>query len=123
MSVLAVSYTSWFLDAFNYAIHTKMNILNLSIGGPDFMDLPFIEKVWEMSANNVIIVSAIGNDGPLYGYDPTSSLLINSAQVSRINRGSHSFIHASRLVYGVQYAQQPGRPKRRDRRRRHHLPR
>src|SRR4051812_19961560 len=45
-----------------------MNILNLSIGGPDFMDLPFIEKVWEMSANNVIIVSAIGNDGPLYGY-------------------------------------------------------
>lgn len=40
-----MSYTSWFLDAFNYAIHTKMNILNLSIGGPDFMDLPFIEKV------------------------------------------------------------------------------
>jgi membrane-bound transcription factor site-1 protease len=60
------------LDAFNYAIHTKMNILNLSIGGPDFMDLPFIEKVWEMSANNVIIVSAIGNDGPLYGYSTRS---------------------------------------------------
>ena len=31
------------------------------------MDLPFIEKVWEMSANNIIVVSAIGNDGPLYG--------------------------------------------------------
>ena len=28
-----VSYTSWFLDAFNYAIATEMNILNLSIGG------------------------------------------------------------------------------------------
>ena len=27
-----VSYTSWFLDAFNYAIHSKVNILNLSIG-------------------------------------------------------------------------------------------
>jgi hypothetical protein len=63
-----VSYTSWFLDAFNYAIHTRVNVLNLSIGGPDFLDIPFIEKVWEMSANNVIIVSAIGNDGPLYGY-------------------------------------------------------
>ncbi|KAL6064719.1 Membrane-bound transcription factor site-1 protease [Balamuthia mandrillaris] len=62
-----VSYTSWFLDAFNYAIHTKINVLNLSIGGPDFMDMPFIEKVWEMSANNIIVVSAIGNDGPLYG--------------------------------------------------------
>ncbi|KAJ7567087.1 hypothetical protein O6H91_02G131800 [Diphasiastrum complanatum] len=62
-----VSYTSWFLDAFNYAIATKMNILNLSIGGPDYLDRPFVEKVWEMTANNIIMVSAIGNDGPLYG--------------------------------------------------------
>lgn len=62
-----VSYTSWFLDAFNYAIHKRINILNLSIGGPDFMDRPFVEKVWELSANNIIVVSAIGNDGPLYG--------------------------------------------------------
>ncbi|XP_066916313.1 membrane-bound transcription factor site-1 protease-like [Clytia hemisphaerica] len=62
-----VSYTSWFLDAFNYAILKKINVLNLSIGGPDFMDKPFVEKVWELTANNVIMVSAIGNDGPLYG--------------------------------------------------------
>ncbi|OVA20347.1 Peptidase S8/S53 domain [Macleaya cordata] len=62
-----VSYTSWFLDAFNYAIATKMDVLNLSIGGPDYLDLPFVEKVWELTANNVIMVSAIGNDGPLYG--------------------------------------------------------
>lgn len=62
-----VSYTSWFLDAFNYAIMKKINILNLSIGGPDFMDTPFVDKVWELTANNVIMVSAIGNDGPLYG--------------------------------------------------------
>ncbi len=62
-----VSYTSWFLDAFNYAILKKINVLNLSIGGPDFMDRPFVDKVWELTANNVIMVSAIGNDGPLYG--------------------------------------------------------
>lgn len=62
-----VSYTSWFLDAFNYAILKKINILNLSIGGPDFMDHPFVDKVWELTANKVILVSAIGNDGPLYG--------------------------------------------------------
>ncbi|XXG55876.1 hypothetical protein AAC387_Pa03g3436 [Persea americana] len=62
-----VSYTSWFLDAFNYAIATNMDVLNLSIGGPDYMDLPFVEKVWEITANNIIMVSAIGNDGPLYG--------------------------------------------------------
>ncbi|CAI9264604.1 unnamed protein product [Lactuca saligna] len=62
-----VSYTSWFLDAFNYAIATNMDVLNLSIGGPDNMDLPFVEKVWELTASNIIMVSAIGNDGPYYG--------------------------------------------------------
>lgn len=35
-----VSYTSWFLDAFNYAILKKINVINLSIGGPDFLDFP-----------------------------------------------------------------------------------
>jgi len=62
-----VSYTSWFLDAFNYAIMKKIHVLNLSIGGPDFMDQPFVDKVWELTANGIIMVSAIGNDGPLYG--------------------------------------------------------
>ena len=57
------SYTSWFLDSFNYAIFRKMNILNLSIGGPDWKDLPFVDKVREMQANNVIMVTACGNDG------------------------------------------------------------
>lgn len=45
LSLLQVSYTSWFLDAFNYAIATDMDVLNLSIGGPDYLDLPFVEKV------------------------------------------------------------------------------
>lgn len=77
--IIQVSYTSWFLDAFNYAIFKKflffflqqnnkityffkkrIQVLNLSIGGPDFMDRPFVEKVWEMSANNIIMISAIG---------------------------------------------------------------
>lgn len=62
-----VSFTSWFLDAFNYAILKKINVINLSIGGPDFLDKPFTDKVLELSANKVIMVSAIGNDGPLYG--------------------------------------------------------
>ncbi|GAB5364099.1 hypothetical protein AAMO2058_000940000 [Amorphochlora amoebiformis] len=62
-----VSFTSWFLDAFNYAMQIGIDVLNLSIGGPDFLDRPFVEKVWEMSANGIIVVSAIGNDGPRYG--------------------------------------------------------
>ena len=45
MGGLQVSFTSWFLDAFNYAIATEMDVVNLSIGGPDYLDLPFVEKV------------------------------------------------------------------------------
>lgn len=44
-----------------------IDVLNLSIGGPDHADRPFVEKVWEMTASGIIVVSAIGNDGPLYG--------------------------------------------------------
>lgn len=40
-----VSYTSWFLDAFNYVLLRKLNVINLSIGGPDFLDAPFVDKV------------------------------------------------------------------------------
>lgn len=44
-SLFVASYTSWFLDAFNYAMHRRVHVLNLSIGGPDYMDLPFTDKV------------------------------------------------------------------------------
>ncbi|KAF9618135.1 hypothetical protein IFM89_000251, partial [Coptis chinensis] len=43
-SLLQVSYTSWFLNAFNYVIAMEMDVLNLSSGGPDYLDLPFVEK-------------------------------------------------------------------------------
>ena len=46
-----VSYTSWFLDAFNYALFLGVDIVNLSIGGPDFMDQPFVEKVGQGGSN------------------------------------------------------------------------
>ncbi|KAL1514985.1 hypothetical protein AB1Y20_004060 [Prymnesium parvum] len=62
-----VSYTSWFLDAFNYAIHRKVHIVNLSIGGPDSADKPFMRKVGEAAAAGIIVVSGIGNSGPLWG--------------------------------------------------------
>ena len=39
-----VSYTSWFLDAFNYAIIKNIDIINLSIGGPDFKVKETLEK-------------------------------------------------------------------------------
>ncbi|GLE04441.1 hypothetical protein PINS_up013383 [Pythium insidiosum] len=45
-----LSFTSWFLDAFNYALHVGLHVLNLSTGGPDFLDLPFVEKIQELVA-------------------------------------------------------------------------
>ncbi|KAF1334167.1 Membrane-bound transcription factor site-1 protease, partial [Globisporangium splendens] len=62
-----LSFTSWFLDAFNYALFQGIHTLNLSTGGPDFRDRPFVEKIQELAANGVIIVSAVGNSGPKYG--------------------------------------------------------
>eukprot|EP00039_Didymoeca_costata_P005004 m.77620 g.77620 ORF g.77620 m.77620 type:complete len:960 (+) comp12634_c0_seq5:144-3023(+) len=64
---MQASYTSWFLDAFNHAIQRKVDVINLSIGGPDFHDEPFVDKVNELTSAGIIMVSAIGNDGPVYG--------------------------------------------------------
>lgn len=51
-----LSFTSWYLDAFNYALFKGIHILNLSTGGPDFQDLPFVEKIQELTANGMILV-------------------------------------------------------------------
>jgi subtilisin family serine protease len=51
-----LSFTSWYLDAFNYALFKGIHVLNLSTGGPDFQDLPFVEKIKELTANGVILV-------------------------------------------------------------------
>eukprot|EP01135_Chromosphaera_perkinsii_P002906 Nk52_evm17s230 gene=Nk52_evmTU17s230 len=61
------SYTSWLLGAFNEALLDGIQVINLSVGGPDFHDYAFLSKVWEVTASGVVVVSAIGNDGPLYG--------------------------------------------------------
>lgn len=51
-----LSFTSWYLDAFNYALFKRIHVLNLSTGGPDFQDLPFVDKVQELTANGIILV-------------------------------------------------------------------
>jgi membrane-bound transcription factor site-1 protease len=61
------SYTSWFLDAFNYAKDNNITILSLSNGGIDFMDEPFVSKISELVALGITVVSAAGNDGPGFG--------------------------------------------------------
>lgn len=62
-----MSYTSWFLDAFNYALHHNIPFIQLSLGGPDYTDMPFKEKVQELYHHGILLISAAGNDGPGYG--------------------------------------------------------
>jgi membrane-bound transcription factor site-1 protease len=59
-STVQQSYTSWFLDAFNYALHLDIDVINFSIGGPDYSDSPFTDKINELSANGIIVISAVG---------------------------------------------------------------
>lgn len=49
----------------------------MSNGSSDFLDIPFIEKINELTANGVIIVSAIGNEGPFQGTLNNPGDLIN----------------------------------------------
>ncbi|KIY91784.1 hypothetical protein MNEG_16179 [Monoraphidium neglectum] len=37
------------------------------LSGPDYLDAPFVDKVQEVTASGILMVSAIGNDGPLWG--------------------------------------------------------
>lgn len=80
-----VSYTSWFLDAFNFVLQNGIDIVNLSNGSSDFLDIPFIEKINELTANGVIIVSAIGNEGPFQGTLNNPGDLINVIGVGSLD--------------------------------------
>jgi len=61
------SLTSWFLDAFNYIMERDVDIVNLSVGGPDHADDAYVRKVRELVHRGITVVSAIGNDGPVHG--------------------------------------------------------
>lgn len=81
-----ISYTSWFIDAFNYVLENGIDIVNLSNGSSDFLDIPFIEKINELTANGVIIVSAIGNEGPYLGTLNNPGDLINVIGVGSLDQ-------------------------------------
>lgn len=63
----SMTYSAWFLDAFNFVLDNGIDIVNLSTASKDTQDSPFIEKIDELTAAGVIVVSAIGNDGPTQG--------------------------------------------------------
>lgn len=79
------SYTQWFLDAFDHVLALGIDVVNLSNGGNDFMDEPFIRKINELTSKGVIIVSAIGNEGPFLGTLNNPGDLINVIGVGSLD--------------------------------------
>lgn len=107
-----VSYTSYFLAALNAALQLpSLDIINLSMGGYDYEDHPFVEKALELSAAGKVIVTAGGNDGPHWGtqYNPADQLDVIA--VGAVNKDHRLARFSSRgmttweLPFGV------GRPK------------
>ncbi len=62
-----ISFTSWIVDALNHALASGADVVNLSVGGPDSSDVMLARKVSELASLGVLVVSAIGNDGPQWG--------------------------------------------------------
>ncbi|KAI3853682.1 hypothetical protein MKW98_025199 [Papaver atlanticum] len=52
-----VSCSSGFLDMFKYAISTKMEVLNLSLGGPNYSALPFVKDYYLKNMERIILLS------------------------------------------------------------------
>ena len=63
----SVSFTSWYLDAINFVHVLRLNMVNISIGGPDWHDWPFVDKFKQLIANGVIVFTSNGNQGPQMG--------------------------------------------------------
>ena len=61
------SKTSWFLEAFEYVMKHKIKIINLSSGGINYLDEPFVTKIKDLVSRGIVVVSAAGNDGPGLG--------------------------------------------------------
>lgn len=80
------SRTQWFIDAFDKVMELGIDVVNLSNGGNDFMDKPFIEKINELTANGVIVVSAIGNEGPFQGTLNNPGDLVNVIGVGSLDQ-------------------------------------
>lgn len=79
------SRTSWFINAFDYVLQNGIDIINLSSGSSDFLDQPFIDKINEVTASGVIVVSAIGNEGPFQGTLNNPGDLINVIGVGSLD--------------------------------------
>jgi hypothetical protein len=60
--------SGWLIDALNYAIFLELDILVLPYGGfPNFRERPVMDKINEALSEGIVVISACGNEGPIYG--------------------------------------------------------
>lgn len=58
----------WLIDALNDAIFLELDILILPYGGfPNFRERPVMDKINEILSEGVVVISACGNEGPIFG--------------------------------------------------------
>ncbi|KAI6191983.1 Peptidase-S8 domain-containing protein [Aphelenchoides bicaudatus] len=105
------SKTKWFLDAFNDALQQKVHIINLSIGGSDYLDKLFMQKMEELISNGIIIVSAVGNDGPTFGSINNPADYTSVIGVGAINSDLHLARFSSRGLTTSEFPAGYGRVK------------
>ena len=122
-----VSFTSWFLDAFNYAMESRVHVVNLSIGGPDWLDAPFVDKVMigreSERGFNPALVLAQSSPQPRFVPRPcihTLDLLHPLGAGSDVGRHRHGLRHRQRRPQ-CRHPQQPCRHAGRRGGRRHRV--
>jgi membrane-bound transcription factor site-1 protease len=61
-----------------YALHRRVDLINLAVGGPDFRDAPFVGKVRQLADEGIVIASGAGNSGPGWGslLNPADELVV-----------------------------------------------
>jgi hypothetical protein len=61
------TFSSWILTAFDYILEKEVDLINFSIGGLDFTDDIFKEKIRIFINRGTTFIAAVGNDGPYFG--------------------------------------------------------
>lgn len=109
----AESKTAWLVKALEHAMGTGVvQIINLSMGGPDFSDELFTRKVDEAVASGIIVTSGIGNSGPLWGTSLNPADQPSVVGVGSLSRGLGALARwSSRGGTKAELPDGPGRAK------------
>ena len=107
------SFTSWFARALTFAMQLDLDVINLSIGGKDYYDDLFNDKIRQMEARGTVIVTANGNGGPAHGSTLSPADLAEVIGVGSVSGGDPDVVSefSSRGMTTSELPLGLGRPK------------